>query len=176
VGLLALAALIVHGALWVAMKTTGPVHDRSPRMAWLIWWAVVTLTIAVTITSVRVQPRIAQNFRNAPSGCLLPLLAVSGLAGVRWAIARGNEWGSFLGAGCYLAGMLLSAVFGIFPMVLPARNAAYSLTIENTQAARYGLTVGLIWWILGVILVTGYFIFVYRSSAGKVALEKHVDS
>jgi hypothetical protein len=48
--------------------------------------------------------------------------------------------------------------------------------IENTQAVKYGLTVGLIWWILGVILVTGYFTFVYRSSAGKVALEKHVDS
>ena len=43
VGLLALAALIVHGALWVAMKTTGPVHDRSLRMARLIWWAVVGL-------------------------------------------------------------------------------------------------------------------------------------
>ena len=62
-------------------------------------------------------------------------------------------------------------------MVLPARNAAYSLTIENIQAAKYGLTAGLIWWILGVLLVTDNFIFVYReSSAGKVALEKHVDS
>jgi hypothetical protein len=48
--------------------------------------------------------------------------------------------------------------------------------IENTQAVKYGLTVEFIWWILGVILVTGYFIFVYRSSAGKVALAKHVDS
>jgi cytochrome d ubiquinol oxidase subunit II len=176
VGLLALAALIVHGALWLAVKTTGPVHDRSLRIARLIWWAVVALTIAVTITSFRIQPAIAQNFRNAAWGYVFPLLALSGLACVPWAIARGNERGSFLSAGCYLAGMLLSAVFGIFPMVLPARNPAYSLTIENTQAAKYGLTVGLSWWILGVILVTGYFIFVYRSSAGKVPLEKHVDS
>jgi cytochrome bd-type quinol oxidase subunit 2 len=90
-------------------------------------------------------------------------------------MARGSEWKSFLAAGCYLAGMLLSAVFGIFPMLLPARNAAYSLTIESTQAGKYGLTIGLVWWILGVILVTGYFIFVYRSSAGKVPVQKHVD-
>ncbi len=138
VGLLALAALMVHGALWIVVKTTGAVHERSLRIARLTWWAVVALTIAVTITSFRVQPAIAHHFRSAP-------------------------W-------------LLSAVFGIFPMVLPARNAAFSMTIENTQAANYGLTVGLIWWILGVILVTGYFIFVYRSSAGKVTLQKHVDS
>jgi hypothetical protein len=40
--------------------------------------------------------------------------------------------------------------------------------IENTQAVKYGLTVEFIWWILGVILVTGYFIFVYRSSREKL--------
>ncbi len=176
VGLLALAALMVHGALWIVVKTTGAVHERSLRIARLTWWAVVALTIAVTITSFRVQPAIAHHFRSAPWGYVFPLIAIAGLAGVRWAMARGNEWSSFVAAGCYLAGMLLSAVFGIFPMVLPARNAAFSMTIENTQAANYGLTVGLIWWILGVILVTGYFIFVYRSSAGKVTLQKHVDS
>lgn len=175
VGLLALAALLVHGALWLALKTDGAVLDRSVRIARLAWWAVVALTIAVTITSFRVQQAIALHFRNSPWGYVFPLLAIAGLAGIRWAIARGNEWNSFVAAGCYLAGMLLSAVFGVFPMVLPARNPAYSLTIENTQAGNYGLTIGLIWWILGMMLATGYFLFVYRSSAGKVALEKHLD-
>jgi hypothetical protein len=32
VGLLALAALVVHGALWVVLKTTGPVRDRSVEL------------------------------------------------------------------------------------------------------------------------------------------------
>ena len=73
VGLLAFAALIVHGALWVALKTTGPVYHRSLRIARLTWWAVVALTIAVTITSFRVQPAIAQNFRSAPWGYVFPL-------------------------------------------------------------------------------------------------------
>jgi cytochrome d ubiquinol oxidase subunit II len=175
VGLLALAALIVHGALWLALKTDGAVLDRSLRIARLAWWAVVALTIAVTIASFRVQQAIALHFRNSPWGYVFPLLAIAGLAGIRWAMARGNEWNSSVAAGCYLAGMLLSAVFAVFPMVLPARNPAYSLTIENTQAGHYGLAIGLIWWILGMMLVTGYFIFVYRSSAGKVALEKHLD-
>jgi len=78
-----------------------------------------------------------------------------------------------LTSACYLAGMLLSVVFGVFPMVLPARNPAYSLTVENSQAGSYGLKVGAIWWILGMILAAGYFIHVYRSFAGKVALDKH---
>ena len=68
--------------------------------------------------------------------------------------------------------MLTSVVFGVYPMVLPARNPVYSLTVDSAKAADYGLKVGLIWWALGMILATGYFIFVYRSFAGKVVIEK----
>ncbi len=170
VGLLALAALVVHGALWVVLKTTGSVRDRSLRIARLTWWLVVALTIVVTIASFRVQPAIARHFRGAPWGYVFPLIAIAGLAGIRWAMARADEWKSFLAAGCYLTGMLLSVVFGIFPMVLPALNSAYSLTVASTQAAGYGLKIGLVWWTPGVVLVTGYFTYVYRSAAGKVAL------
>jgi cytochrome bd-type quinol oxidase subunit 2 len=54
-------------------------------------------------------------------------------------------------------------------MVLPARDAAYSLTVEGARAADYGLKVGLVWWIIGMILTALYFTVVYRSFAGKVA-------
>jgi cytochrome d ubiquinol oxidase subunit II len=58
-------------------------------------------------------------------------------------------------------------------MVLPARNPIYSLTVNSAKAADYGLKVGLTWWIVGMILATGYFTYVYRSFAGKVAVEKN---
>ena len=49
-------------------------------------------------------------------------------------------------------------------------NPAYSLTIHNAKAADYGLKIGLVWWIIGMVLATGYFVFVYRYFAGKVSL------
>jgi cytochrome bd ubiquinol oxidase subunit II len=52
---------------------------------------------------------------------------------------------------------------------MPARDAAYSLTVANAQAGAYGLKIGLIWWIIGMILATGYFVFLYRSFGGKVS-------
>jgi len=51
---------------------------------------------------------------------------------------------------------------------LPARDSAYSLTVDSAKAGPYGLKVGLIWWVIGMILATGYTVFVYRSFAGKV--------
>jgi cytochrome d ubiquinol oxidase subunit II len=68
--------------------------------------------------------------------------------------------------------MLTSVVFGVYPMVLPARNPVYSMTVTTAKAGAYGLRVGLVWWVLGMMLAAGYFIYVYRSFAGKVIVDK----
>jgi cytochrome d ubiquinol oxidase subunit II len=64
--------------------------------------------------------------------------------------------------------MLTSAAFSLYPIVLPAVNPANSLTIYNTSASQYGLTVGLIWWSVGIALAVIYFIIAYRRFSGKV--------
>jgi cytochrome d ubiquinol oxidase subunit II len=78
----------------------------------------------------------------------------------------------FFASAAYLAGMLTSVVFGVYPMVLPARNPIYSLTVRGAQAGMYGLKIGLAWWVIGMILAAGYLTFVYRSFGGKVPAEK----
>jgi cytochrome d ubiquinol oxidase subunit II len=67
--------------------------------------------------------------------------------------------------------MLTSTVFAVYPNVLPAVDPANSLTIQNASASRYGMTVGLIWWSIGMVLAAVYFIVIYRLFRGKVRLE-----
>ncbi len=172
VGVLALAALVMHGALWVRMKTVGALSDRAASVAGNVWWTVVLLTIVVTSVTIRVQSNIARNFSRWPWAVVFPLLAVVGLVAARIYLARKNEWRAFLGSCAYLAGMMTSAVFGVYPMVLPARNPLYSLTAENAAAGEYGLKIGLIWWFIGIALAIGYAVFVYRSFTGKVELDQ----
>jgi cytochrome bd ubiquinol oxidase subunit II len=171
VGVVALAALVMHGALWVRMKTVGALSDRAASVAGRAWWAVVLLTILVSAVTFRVQSNIEKNFSRWPWGIVFPLLAAAGLVTVKIYLARKIEWKAFLGSCAYLAGMLTSVVFGVYPMVLPARNPLYALTAENAKAGAYGLKVGLVWWFIGIALATGYFVFVYRSFAGKVDLD-----
>jgi cytochrome d ubiquinol oxidase subunit II len=79
---------------------------------------------------------------------------------------------AFLASALYIVGMLVGAAFALYPVVLPASTGpALNLTIYNTAAGAHGLSVGLIWWIPGMILVLGYFFFVYRMFKGKVRLE-----
>jgi cytochrome d ubiquinol oxidase subunit II len=172
VGALALAALVMHGGLWVQMKTSGSVSLRSGRLASRAWWAVLLLTALVTAITLRVQPQVKSNLVTWPWGIIFPLLAVAGLAGVVFELRRRDELKAFFASVLYLTGMLTSVVFGVYPMVMPARNPAYSLTIGGAKAGDYGLKVGLVWWIIGMILAVVYFTYVYRSFAGKVVVDK----
>ena len=83
---------------------------------------------------------------------------------------RGNDLFALFASGAFIAGMIASAAFSIYPDVLPAVNTAHSLTIVNASASLYGQTVGLIWWIIGIILAAIYFIFTYRLFWGKVSI------
>ncbi len=169
VGVAALLTLALHGALWLAVKTEGPVHDRSTRLARAVWWAVLAMTILVTVVTFEVQLQVPLNLMHHPWGYIFPLLALAGLAGMAWFMLKKDDMKSFLSSCAYILGMLTSVVFGLYPLVLPASTLpSYSLTVDNAKAGDYGLRVGLAWWIVGMILASGYFIYLFRSFAGKV--------
>ena len=171
VGVTALFALMMHGSLWVQHKTVAAVRDRAGRVAAWTWWGVLIFSGLLTMVTFTIQPQVIANFRTWPAGFVLPALAVAGLAGVQFELHRGKELNAFLASCTYLLGMLTSVVFGVYPMVLPSRNPAYSLTVANAKAGAYGLKIGLIWWVIGMILAAGYFTYVYRTFAGKVTAE-----
>jgi len=173
VGVLAFLALVQHGALWVALKTSGDVSRRASNVAAAAWFAVVVMTVLVTILTMRVQPQVEANLSAHPWGYVFPLVAVGGLLAVPGRGHGRRPRMGFLGSCAYLIGMLTSAAFGVFPYVLPARpETGLGLTIYNSAAGSYGLWVGLIWYIPGMVLALGYFVFVYRHFAGKVRMEE----
>jgi cytochrome d ubiquinol oxidase subunit II len=76
---------------------------------------------------------------------------------------------AFLSSAAYIGGMLTSAAFGVYPYVLASNgDPRLGLTIYNSTAPRYGLSIGLRWFIPGMVLAAGYFSFAYRHFAGKV--------
>jgi cytochrome d ubiquinol oxidase subunit II len=171
VGVAALVTLALHGALWVALKTEGPVHDRAVRLARPAWWAVLVATIVVTVATLQVQPEIPAHQSRHPWTYIFVVVALAGLAATGWFMMKKDDRKSFLASCTYILGMLTSVVFGLYPLVLPSlTNSAYSLTVYNAKANDYGLRVGLAWWIIGMALVAGYTIYVYRHFAGKVQL------
>ena len=171
-GVVALVTLTAHGALYIAIKTEGEVNRRARRIALITWPVQFVLTCFSLAATYFVRPYVAQNYIAHPIGFLIPVVVFACLVIMIRAALKGQEKTAFIASSLYLSGMLVGAVFALYPRVLPAStDPAYSLTIYNSAAGRHGLTVGFAWWTLGVVLAVAYFVFIYRMFRGKVSLE-----
>ncbi|HWD00188.1 MAG TPA: cytochrome d ubiquinol oxidase subunit II [Candidatus Sulfopaludibacter sp.] len=162
VAIAAMAALAVHGALWVAMRTEGAVVRRAQWLVQRVWWLLLVLVATITLCSFRLQPHLRESFALRPWGYVFPLAALAGLVGLR--LLRGVE--AFLASCLFLFGMLTSVAFGLYPYVLPSSgDPALSLSVYNAAAPHYGLVIGLYWFIPGILLTAGYFVYTYSHLA-----------
>jgi cytochrome d ubiquinol oxidase subunit II len=178
VGITSLFGLTQHGAAWLLIKTAGAVHERSRGIVRSAWWGVVALTLLITFFTLRVQPQVARNLSTYRWGYAFPALAVGSLVALRWLLAKSstpqNDRRVFLASSAFLLGMLASAVFGLYPYVLPASTGPdYGLNVYNAKAGEYGLRIGFVWWSIGMFLAGMYLLFVYRHFAGKIAITEN---
>jgi cytochrome bd ubiquinol oxidase subunit II len=170
-GLVALCTLTVHGANYLAMKTEGALQARARSIAGKAWWGVLLTSIVALVSTSSIRPEIWNNFTSHVWGIAFPLLGVAGLAGMMYCNKKHLDTPAFLSSTSFIAGMLASTAFGLFPNVLPAStNPAYSLTVYNTIADGYGLGVGLVWWTIGILIALGYFTYLFYSFRGKIKL------
>jgi cytochrome d ubiquinol oxidase subunit II len=132
------------------------------------------------VATVYIRPGVLDNYKQHAIGFLIPAFVFGSLAVMFYAIPKGadvvpdpkKEKIAFVASALYIVGMLVGAAFALYPVVLPSSSdPARNLTIYNTAAAHHGLTVGITWWILGMILASGYFVFLFRMFKGKVRLD-----
>ena len=171
-GVVALVTLTAHGALYVRLKTDGELGDRARSVATTVWPVQLALTLLSLVATWFVRPSIKTNYLAYPIGFLIPLVVFGSLVLMLFWTRKDKELPAFLASCVYITGMLVGAVFALYPVVLPSStDPAYSLTIYSAAAGHHGLTVGLVWWSLGLVLALGYFLFLYRMFRGKVQLE-----
>jgi len=169
-GVVALVTLTAHGSYYVALKTDEDLGRRARGFALLCWPVQFFLTFSTLVATYFIRPEVMTNYGKHPIGLLVPIVVVASLGVMLWANPKGKEKLAFVASSLYITAMLVGAAFALYPDVLPARDRQHSLTIYNTAAGIHGLTIGLIWWALGAVIATGYFVFVYRMFRGKVQL------
>ena len=170
-GLVALFTLTTHGANYIALKVNGDLQERARTIAAKSWWGVLLTSILAFVATFTIRPEIGDNYAAHPWGYIFPLGGVLGVCGMFLCRTRRDDARAFLSSAIFIASMLSSTAFGLYPNLLPAStDPGDSITVYNAAAGEYGLAIGLIWWIIGILLTAGYFVYVYRSFRGKVPL------
>jgi len=168
-GLVALAALTLHGALWLTIKTSGDLEQRARRIVTPLWLALVALTAVSLVATIAVRPETLDNYFHYPVTFVVPVGVLAALAGVWFWNHNAQPVKAFLASCFYLFFMLAGACWGVYPTLLPASTGAENdITLSRALSGPHTLAVGLAWWTFGMALAVAYVVFVYSRFRGKV--------
>ncbi len=171
-GVVALLALTVHGALYLVTKTEGALQQKARTAARVLWGVLALLTLVSLLATIQVRPQTLNNYHRFPIAYLIPVGVLACLAGVLLFSRGGHDKKAFVCSSLYLALMMVGAVVGLYPVVLPSiKTPALDITIASSLSGPHTLAVGLVWWAVGMVLAFGYFVLVYRMFRGKVNLK-----
>jgi len=166
---LALLALTIHGANWVALKTSGELNARAKRVAGILWPLLAVLTLASLWATLSIRPEMLANYRRHAILLVIPAAVAASLVAMFVFARKRAEKAAFVASSAYLALMLLGTAAAVYPnLLISTTDPALNITMYNAASGTHSLSIGLIWWGFGMLLAIGYVVFVYRIFRGKV--------
>ncbi|MDO5981460.1 cytochrome d ubiquinol oxidase subunit II [Flavivirga spongiicola] len=169
IGLITLVTLAIHGANWIILKTNASINNQLKTVIFRLNIALSVLTVFSLIVWQIINPNSLDNFIETPFLIVFPIIYISGLIGLFFIKKLKKDIYGFVFSTLLILGGIASSLASIFPAMLPSNNALNeSLTIYNTAAPEYGLSVALNWGIIGFILLFVYMIIQKRLMGGKI--------
>ena len=167
----AVFTLLVHGANYISMKTEGSLQQDSRNISSKGIYGVIISSVLMFIAVSYIRPEMRDNYSAHTWGFIFPVCGLAALAGMAYFRKHNEDTKSFLASSLFIFSMMSGTAFGLYPNLLPSTTEpGYSLTIHNTKAGEYGLGIGAIWWIAGIIIVIGYFSYLFYTFRGKVKI------
>jgi cytochrome d ubiquinol oxidase subunit II len=162
-GVLFVLLFAVHGSLWLAVKTTGDIHERGAAMAARLWVPLLVVAVAF-LAATWFATDLYANIGRFPALAVFPLLAVLGLLGSRYFLARRTYWKAWGASAATIAGATAFGVAGLYPRLLPSSlDPAATLTAFNSASTHLTLSIMLGVALVFVPIVLLYQIWVYRT-------------
>jgi cytochrome d ubiquinol oxidase subunit II len=171
IGVLAVATFTMHGAIYLTSKSEGSLRQKLVRLASRLWMVVLAVYFIVTVATFYAAPFLLHGL--APNIFFWLLLALVLAAAMIISLSLpGRKYGrAFIGSSVMIACMMGISAAGLFPRLVPSNvDLEYSLTIYNASSSATTLTSMAIIALIGMPLVIGYTIFIYRVFKGKVKI------
>ena len=133
-GLVTVGLFLTHGALFAALKTTGPIREDARAVATRV--GVVTAALAVVLLGIL-------GFRSGNAGSwATTMVAAVALVAALVANLRAREGWAFVGTFVAIAMAVATYFLLLFPNVMPSTlNDAWSLTVDNASSTTYTLKI-----------------------------------
>lgn len=172
-GVLGLVMFVTHGALYLAVKTGGDLRKRMLSVASKAWIGWVVLYIGATLYGFFEANHLFDGTLKNPVFWVFFVVFLGSLLYQPVAVKAGRAFAAFLASSLSVVTLIGMAATGLFPTLVPSTiDAAHSLTIMNASSTERTLTTMLVIAGLGMPVVIGYTVFIYRVFKGEVILDE----
>lgn len=176
--LVALITITVHGANYIAMKTNGLIQERARSISTKLNVPVIFLSIFAFVSMIHIRMKAVEyysdisNFFAYPWGFLFLIIGLMGIAGIIYFRHKQNDTKAFLSSSLFISGALSATAFDLYPnLLISSISARFNITIHNSKTGEYAMHIATFWWIFGILLTIGYFVFLYNRFRGKTGPE-----
>lgn len=168
IGVLGLVWIMLQGASWLCVKTTGDLYDRSVKTRRNLTVAFAVMLAVSTAATALLVPDAFAKATTSPVGWLFIALVIVSTVYAWVSASRGADLQSFYGSSLGAVSLVGIWAASIFPALVPSLGPGKSLTIANASSSPLTLTVMLIIAAIGVPLVLYYFFLIYKTYAGRI--------
>lgn len=161
----------LHGALWLALKSVGEIHDRAVTTARILWPVQLVLAIAFLALTAS-YTHLYANYMAHPALLIIPILAVSSLLTLRVMLSGDNLLGAWFCSAVFIMAVTFFGVLGMYPgIVISSIDPAFSVTVLNAASSPLTLKIMLGVTLACIPIVICYQAWVYYTFAHKVTPE-----
>jgi cytochrome d ubiquinol oxidase subunit II len=173
VGLFAVATFMMHGSIYLYLKTEG---ELQKRIHWWMWTTFGCFTVMYLLTTIITLVHVRgamRNFEDHPWVWIVVVLNVLAIANIPRAIYVQRPYYAFLSSAATIAAFTFLFGVALYPnMIVSTLGPKYNLTIYNASSTANTLTIMLIIAVVGMPFVLSYTAVVYWVFRGKVQLGK----
>lgn len=173
VGVCTLALFMMHGAIYLIMKTEGRLFIK---MTLLVKRAIILFTVVFGITSLYTliyYPHLSDRLREHPMFFIFPLIAFLAIANVPRLLSKKKYFPAFIFSSITVSTLLILVAVELFPVIILSRiDPAFNLTVYNSCASEKTLGIMLLIAAIGAPLVATYTGFVFWTFRGKVKMDE----
>lgn len=168
-GVFFISIFLLHGAVWLAVKTSGQLYEKAKKLTGVLWVWVLVITVGFLVYTY-LETGLYANYLSFPVLFIVPLMAVAALALCRIYLSKDAMWKAWFTSAAFIISCTFFCIIGLFPNMLPSTIDPDVNTINCYDAASSPLTLKVM---LAVVLmfipmVLAYQVWAYMLFSKKI--------
>lgn len=173
VGITTLALFMMHGAIYLVMKTEKRLYTKLTIIVHNATIFFVICSLLLSMYTLLYIPHLTEAIRQNTWLFGIPVLMVLAVANITRRISQQRYRKAFFSSSVVISLLLILVAVELYPaIVISTLDPAFNLTVANASASAKSLEVLLIVAAIGIPLVAVYTGFVFWTFKGKVKLDE----